>query len=1003
MRMQSIRSTLFQALALLLLTSSPLFAQATGTITGSVLDQDGLVLPGATVIAENTATGATRETVTTGAGSYTIPALLPGPYRVRAELPGFDEAVAVAAVVSASTISVDLQMGIAALEETLIVTAATPLVEVTQSVVASTIRQEEVRELPMITRNLAAMMTLLPGAREVPASGSHGHASNYVSFAGNTGRSYNMYVDGIDNKEDQDGGTLLQYSLDGIEEFRALGAGFQAEYGRGSTVVTLATKSGTNQFTGTGFFLGRNQSTGATDFFSKIENGGFGEQPFTRMQYGGSLGGPVLEDKAWFFSSVEKIYQNYQLPRPAKLTEELLLLTGIVPGIKVGPSIPQPFRDLLFQARGDFRFSNNQSGFLKVASQHGYVDNPAMRTDAALWEGEFAQRNDQNMYAVVGGHTWVPNSSSVNEFRMQYMYYLHEDINGAPCTVSWNDCIETRLRFPSVRTDRPYFAHDTWVNFETKFEIVNNFSKQIGRHYIKVGGDYAQLPTFYADLIFATPGVIGFFDDPSTILSNSNGLYPQGFLTPGIVSRLTVTSQYQVKSHANDAWFFAGYIQDDFQVTPQLTLNLGLRYDINEMSNNCCWERNRTGRILRAIDHPYGPIPSTDTNNWGPRLGAAYDVQGDGTDVIRGSFGLFYATGIITSAYVQGLQEQDDILVQSTVANRAVGDGPLADFVFGETALPVIPAQPTEFLPGQNSTGAYYKPDFADAYSINSSIGFSHLFGGGSTVLSVDYLNVLVRNGWRRLEINPLLAGGRALAPATERVFGDPNLLGPTTVLCSCNEGRYDAIDVHFEHRFGAGSAFQVNYSLAYARGMGGSTDFTTQGAFAGPERIDPLGDGIYDENEWGPTAYDERHRVTMTGVLPLPGGFSVAPLVTVASARPYTTYSGVGQAASGFGLSLLYSRDENGVPLGPYNARGKALINANARVTKAFELPEGQRITVFTEFYNILNRANFGNSYNGLEFSSLFGEPTGYLGGIASTTTLPISFQVQFGGRFEF
>ena len=207
------------------LSSAPAFAQATGTLTGSVLDQDSLVLPGVTVVATNTDTGATRESVTSGTGNYTMPALIPGPYEVRAELAGFDPAVGLANVVTASTVTVDLQMGIAQLEETVVVRGAAPLVEVTQAVVAASIRQEEVRELPMINRSLSAMMNLLPGAREVEASGSHGHASNYVSFAGNTGRSYNMYVDGIDNKEDQDGGTLLQYSLDGIEEFRALGAG----------------------------------------------------------------------------------------------------------------------------------------------------------------------------------------------------------------------------------------------------------------------------------------------------------------------------------------------------------------------------------------------------------------------------------------------------------------------------------------------------------------------------------------------------------------------------------------------------------------------------------------------------------------------------------------------------------------------------------------------------------------------------------------------------------
>lgn len=999
------------ALALLALSSSSLFAQATGTITGNVVDQDQLALPGVTVLATNTETGATRETVTTGTGTYTMPALIPGPYEVRAELGGFDPAVGRADVVTASTVSVNLQMGIAALQETLTVTAAAPLVEVTQSVVANSIRQEEVRELPMINRSLAAMMTLLPGAREVEAGGSHGHASNYVSFAGNTGRSYNMYVDGIDNKEDQDGGTLLQYSLDGIEEFRALGAGFQAEYGRGSTVVTLATKSGTNQFTGTAFLQGRNESMTATDYFSKAENGGFGKQPFNRLQLGGSFGGPIVRDRAWFFTSLERIRQDFQLPRSAGIfaEQQVLAATGLVPGALAEPAMPQPFRDLLFQSRADVRMGDNHTGFFKIASQHGYVDNATWNGPQHMnWESGFISRNDQNMYAAVGGWTWVPDNSSVNEFRTQFMYYLHEDVNGAPCSagLTWNECVFTRLAFPSVGTDRPFFAHDTWVNYETKLEIVNNYSRQIGRHYVKVGVDYARLPTFHANLMVFSPGRVRFFDDPSVIVNNTNGMYPQGFLTPGIVRDIIVSSQAQVDAWSRDSWFFAGYAQDDFQVSPKLTLNLGVRYDVHElMDNSQGFPANRTGVVLRGIDHPFGGPPETDRNNVAPRVGFAYDVQGDGRNVVRGSFGYFYATGIITSAYGANLLSQENIFVRSQKGNTAIGVGELSDYVLGEELPFDIPAAPTELPFGGATSGAYYHPDFEDAYSINSSFGYSHLLTP-NTVISADYLSVLVRKGWRQVNINPFLDHDndpatphiRALTPALQEVYGDPALLGPTNVLFSNSNGRYDGIDVHFEHRFPTGGAFQVNYTLAWARGNGGASDFTTQGFHAGPEVQSEFGDSYFLDNEWGPTAYDERHRVTFAGSFPLPWGLSIAPLVTAASARPYTAYGGF----SRFGL-LQYVKDDNGNSMGPNNTRGTALLNLNGRLTKTFEMPSGQSMDIFLEFYNITNRSNFGNSFNGFAFSPAFGEPIGYLGGIGSTSTLPVSFQMQIGGRFEF
>ncbi|PYR37778.1 MAG: hypothetical protein DMF90_05715, partial [Acidobacteria bacterium] len=247
------------ALVLFLAAAGPLFAQATGTVTGRVVDQDNAVLPGVTVNLRNVESGATRSAISNEQGLYSVPALERGLYELTTELAGFAPSSRRIELLAGSTVALDFKLSLAGLSESLTVQGTIPLVETTQAINASTIRQTEVAQLPMINRSLAAMMTLLPGAREVPASGSHGHAAGYVSFAGNTGRSYNMYVDGVDNKEDQDGGTLVQLSLDGIEEFRALGAGFQAEYGRGSTVVVLASRSGTNQLRGSAFLFGRNE------------------------------------------------------------------------------------------------------------------------------------------------------------------------------------------------------------------------------------------------------------------------------------------------------------------------------------------------------------------------------------------------------------------------------------------------------------------------------------------------------------------------------------------------------------------------------------------------------------------------------------------------------------------------------------------------------------------------------------------------------------------------
>ncbi len=194
------------------------------------------------------------------------------------------------------------------------------------------------------------------------------------------------------------------------------------------------------------------------------------------------------------------------------------------------------------------------------------------------------------MFSLAGGWTWVVSPTAVNEFRAQYAYYLHDDLSGVPC-LDLAACVPKRLTFPSVASDRPFFAQDSWVNFEKKFEIMDNFSKQIGNHSLKFGVDMGWLPTFYANLMFQSPGAIAFFDDPSVIVNNTNGRYPQGFQTPGIVRSITQTSLAPVDGWSDKAYFFAAFAQDDWKVTPRLTLNLGLRYDINEMSNQCCWDR----------------------------------------------------------------------------------------------------------------------------------------------------------------------------------------------------------------------------------------------------------------------------------------------------------------------------------------------------------------------------------------------------------------------------
>lgn len=997
--------------SMVLVATGPLLAQATATISGRVIDQAGAVLPGVSVTVTNVATGAVRDTVTNAEGLYSVPALNPGLYSVRAELVGFAPQLRERVeVLTGANMSVELKLALAGIEESITVSGQAAIVESTQAVVAASIRQTEVAQLPMINRSMAALVTMLPGAREVPATVSaKGASTSWVSVGGGGGQNVVMVVDGVDNKEDHCGGASLAYSLDGIQEFQVFKSGARAEYGRGTAAILVATKSGTNRFSGSAFGFFRNQDFVANDYFSKPENGGSGEPPFLRTQIGGSFGGPIIQNRAWFFAAAESIRQDIERPRPERIRRELELLVPLNIGVLATPTLPQPARDLLSQAKVNVTFNPAHSIFARYAGQHGYLDNSFGGAGSALLDyAPRLERNGQELVNGSAGWSWIVTPTVVNQFTMQFLGWVHD--NEYPACPLPEGCLSQRLVFPSVVTGPAFgggFPH--WYNFEDKWQFRNDTSIQAGRHAWKFGVDYAYLPKNGGIFGPGSPGSIAFFHDPSVILSNSNGLYPRGFQTPGIVRAITVAGTPIGNYDSYGNWTFSGYAQDDWRVSSRVTLNLGLRYDIYEHMNqgDDRFAANRTYRVLNAIGHQYGQLPKTDTNNFGPRLGVAWDLRGDGQRVVRASYGRYFTMGIKNAYYQAAIQDKDTLYITQTTANSAIGVGALANFVYGVTPLPPVPTNVTDLPRGGNNVGYWYHPDLEDFQTDQFAAGYSHVLAQ-DTVVSVDYSHYLGTKGWRALNINPLLPNPdnpsgpriRPLAADLQRVFGDPRLLGITNILHSNNRGLYDEVIFHFERRFSAATAIRADYVLAWARGMGGVTDGSTRRASPPPETPSALGGDIYAPWEWGPSDFDERHRVTLSGVLPLPLGFEVSPTFVAASARPYTQNRA--QNPSGDGSLRLLGSDGNPVVIN--NARGRPLVNFNARITKNFTMATNQRMSVFAELYNITNRPPFGNQIGGNQFApATYNQPVGYLGGIGAVSSLPNSFQVQVGARLSF
>ena len=779
---------------------------------------------------------------------------------------------------------------LAGVQENLTVTGAAPIVETTQSVLASSIRQTEVAQLPMLNRSLSAMMNLLPGAREVPVTVSaHGQSSNYVSFGGGSGQHYNMLVDGLDNKEDNDGGTLLTYSLEGVQEFKVLTSGSNAEYGRSPVSVLMATKSGSNQLKGSVFGYFRNDKMVAADYFTKTENGGTGvKPPFSRGQYGGSMGGPIVKDKAWFFGSIERVSQDYVVPRPDTIYNELAILERELPGLNIKNSrtVQQPSRDLMSQAKVNLVLNQTHSAWFRYSSEYGYVNNDFLGANGALLSfSDVVDHNHQGMWNVAGGWTSVITPTLVNQVGIQYLNYTH-DMHYPSCpnspvqqgvNLGVNACMPGKFFFPSVSTGPAIGGgFPLWTDLDNKLEFKDDISKQIGRHSLKAGAYYVHQPIFGG--IFGCCSYTVLFDDPSVIMSDKVR-FPNGFSSPmpAFVQLTTQTiGDYSsvekslgsggatncqtnlVPNCAENDWGranynFSTYAQDDFKVSPRLTLNLGVRYDVYNYIGPRQLPNNRTYQILKAIGSPYGRLPRIDRNNWQPRLGFAWDVTGDGTDVIRGSYGLYY---------VQGLQQvywQRNFASQSVIFSATTAFIP--DFIPGVTPLPTTAQNLTQLQAGAGNSGQWYDPDLQDQQSRQAHIGWSHTFGP-QTVISLDYSNVRNYHGWRQIDINPVLpsTGERPLAAALQRVYRDSNLLGPVILAASLNRSKYDELAVHFERRFSSASSLIANYTLARAWAQGGETDWGYSDPFT--QVVSATGGDINAPWEFGPTAFDERHRL---------------------------------------------------------------------------------------------------------------------------------------------
>jgi len=989
----------------MVLVASLAYAQATSTFNGRVLDQGDAVLPGVTITATNNATGVARSTVTNADGSYYLPGLDPGVYEVKTELPGFAPAARqnVNLAINA-TLTIDFKLTVAGVNETLTVTGEAPMIEVTQSKVANTIQTTELQNLPMLTRTISGMLELLPGAAPVGELHRTKQNTGTVSFAGSSGGNVTPTVDGADNRDNHYSGPLMSFTTESLEQFQLASSQFSAADGRtGGAAVSLVTKSGTNAVHGSVFGYERDKQLTGKDYFQKQANGD--KPPFSRQQFGGSIGGPIIKNRMFYFGAIEQMLKDTGTFVPANQYDQLETLVtamrrGQIPAGWVYDQHPRiatlPGQLRTYSLKSNLQLNNAQSVMFRYAGQNE-------RQDAVTYNTNNDNGQPDNMiidaWSAVGQHSLVLGAAGLNQItgqvnRMTYLADVVSNITGEHYTRDFPtiNIFAPRLSFPAVNTGA---GGDAGTQSDRMvYQVRDDLSLLKGNHQLKTGVNFNylwHLGIRNGNEHYAT---VAFFDDPSTILNNTNGRYPQGFQTPGIVRSWqqanggAVNGQGSWQDTTSNAQQVGLWFQDDWRIKPALTLNLGLRYDrdFNLMVQEK-FATNATRMALEAIGHPFGAYPKSPSMDFSPRVGFAWDLSGEGTRVIRGGYGL-YIDQYNTAASAGDITGQSARPLNSlaTRTNTAIGVGELATFRFGIDPLPAQPTQGDRLA--NNSTGQWINPDYNDPITHQAHIGYAHTLAANTT-LAVDYTRIEGRREVRSTEINPLIGGRRLLANDFQRVFGNPTYLASTRILASINKSRYDGLTFMFQRRLPR-ATLQAHYTLAGAYSYGGSTG-NRSGAGLAQTYDRPL-----DASEWGPNGPDERHRFVATGVFDIAYGIQLSPVLQLVSARPYNLTAGTDLNADG-NNNDRYIDPASGKQVSLNSARGDNTYVFDIRSTKFFALGGDRKIGLFVETFNVFNTANFGGSYGGNARSTTFRQATGFIPGIGGPR------QVQLGARFLF
>jgi outer membrane receptor protein involved in Fe transport len=970
-------------LSLFLATATILSQQPTATLTGTVTDANGAVVPGAIVSATNLATNFSRKVSTNGEGVYLISSLPTGKYEVAVEAKNFKlwKNDRVELNVGQTVVS-DAHLRVGDIEVVLDENFGLPqLVDTQTSKVDAVIADKEIDGLPLNGRNFLELALLTPGNTIAPNFDPTKSNTVVISSAGQVGRGGNVMIDGTDNNDDVVGGSLLNISQDAVQEFQVATNRFSAEYGRSaSSAINVVTKSGTNTLHGSASIFERDKRLqGLPATFDRNQTA----PPFDRQQYSFTLGGPLVKNRLFAFGAVE--YRD----------QDGAVLVGIrdVPNRRINKGFAiAPLKDLLLNSRIDFNANEtNQFNFRYSFEDVDATD--SSKLDRAIGSASYLQNLKNRFHSLMTNWSHVFGPTAVNNFSFSVNNF---DNATDPATSG------RQLTFPSILDGTSFRVPQ--ATKQNRLQFSDAMTVLAGNHMLKFGGEYQRVDSSLFLGVFLD-GRLEFVQDFATFDHNNDGQINDNDLLFAVTLRSQFPDKPLILPDVDNS-YVSFFVQDDWRVRRNLTFNLGLRYEVDTNVKN----NSGVGNLNPLVSSFYRGTRKKDLNNFAPRVGFNYSVFNDKLS-FHGGYGIYYDRIVLELITLErGLDGR--ALPIAVRAGNALTD-PNGVPIFLDQNGRFVPGAPTFqnpftgfILPGAGASGInIIDNDMQNPMVQQSNLGLQWEFAK-DFVFRADYLH----------NFGTHFIIGRNLGVVNNPVVGGPDRV---VNLESSAKFFYDGLLLSVQKRFAKRLGFRASYTLSKALN------------YANDDQV-PFSNGPINSNnlrlEFGPTPNDQRHRFNLSGTLELPYGIRLSPILTLASGVPMDIILPGGQSrvpelqrnAGGRlfknvgELNTFLTRLNVGraladrIPLAPANARfNDKFSSLDLRISKTFTFAEKFRFEPILEVFNLFNTTNIlgvsNTNYSG--FGNVlgtpnFGQPITTSGGVFGSGG-PRAFQIA--GRFTF